>query len=325
MPLRSGKVWVIIMKKTIALISVLLLLANMISVAAANSTNADIERYATAQRLILDYEGTDLRSINKNAVQVVSRDLKLLETAHLNSLVQIDRIDTTGLVTYKIDFDEIDVVDYITVTRDANGNTVLNVKENEINNILIYSADGKSWLDGHEVTIEDPVLSSHFQAHSENEILPRAGVIHYFSKLSLPKGQETMKKQYPQFVRAQSYDAVGPILSFGQKLVTIAVSVLISLIVAKMATSAAINIGDIATTTASTLISSALTENQVQLSQVKNYHPDSKKMSYKVYGYKNKANNSLYSEFIFLFQLAGNGTVDPPYVNWGIKKVFEAT
>ena len=75
MPLRSGKVWVIIMKKTIALISVLLLLANMISVAAANSTNADIERYATAQRLILDYEGTDLRSINKNAVQVVSRDL----------------------------------------------------------------------------------------------------------------------------------------------------------------------------------------------------------------------------------------------------------
>ena len=134
-----------------------------------------------------------------------------------------------------------------------------------------------------------------------------------------------MKKQYPQFVRAQSYDAVGPILSFGQKLVTIAVSVLISLIVAKMATSAAINIGDIATTTASTLISSALTENQVQLSQVKNYHPDSKKMSYKVYGYKNKANNSLYSEFIFLFQLAGNGTVDPPYVNWGIKKMFEAT
>ena len=102
-------------------------------------------------------------------------------------------------------------------------------------------------------------------------------------------------------------------------------SVLISLIVAKMATSAAINIGNIATTTASTLISSALTENQVQLSQVKNYHPDSKKMSYKVYGYKNKANNSLYSEFIFLFQLAGNGTVDPPYVNWGIKKVFEAT
>ena len=202
---------------------------------------------------------------------------------------------------------------------------MLNVKENEINNMLIYSADGKSWLDGHEVTIEDPVLSSHFQAHSENEILPRAGVIHYFSKLSLPKGQETMKKQYPQFVRAQSYDAVGPILSFGQKLVTIAVSVLISLIVAKMATSAAINIGNIATTTASTLISSALTENQVQLSQVKNYHPDSKKMSYKVYGYKNKANNSLYSEFIFLFQLAGNGTVDPPYVNWGIKKVFEAT
>ena len=142
------------MKKIISAFLTAVLLFGMITVPAL-AGQEKIEKNTIAQQLIVDFLGWN--QVQEELICTVSQDLELLKVVGLDALVKIDKVDNDGSVTYKIQFEDSGVVDYLKVEKDAEENIVLRVRENELQNELIYTSNKKIYLDGYEVENQENI------------------------------------------------------------------------------------------------------------------------------------------------------------------------
>ena len=119
------------MKKIISAFLTAVLLFGMITVPAL-AGQEKIEKNTIAQQLIVDFLGWN--QVQEELICTVSQDLELLKVVGLDALVKIDKVDNDGSVTYKIQFEDSGVVDYLKVEKDAEENIVLRVFFNDMDN-----------------------------------------------------------------------------------------------------------------------------------------------------------------------------------------------
>ena len=64
-----------------------------------------------------------------------------------------------------------------------------------------------------------------------------------------------------------------------------------------------------------------------QMNALREAYPNAKSLKFKYYLYGKNGNDSLYSEFLYLFKIYGpnDNTFDGPYVYAGARKVIQAT
>lgn len=305
------------MKKAICVFLSVLMLINILIIPAFATSGTSSTTQISAQKIAERFLGDNLAS--NQLINTVERDLNLLKTAHLDTLVDINNIKPDGSVTYKISYKDIGITELIDVTTDRNGNVVLTISGDGLQNELVYAKDGSIILDGQEV--ESPITPPQIQ-NSYDSIL-RAGVISRVYAIALPDGADSVPED--KYVPATSYNTVGRDVSLGQRIGNILVSTLISLVASKLCGAAAITIGDVTSAALASVITEGLNTVPSQVKKAKEENPNSDKMSYKVYGYKMIGNDSLYAEFIFLYHIYFNATCDGSYATFGAKKVREAT
>lgn len=306
------------MKKIISAFLTAVLLFGMITVPAL-AGQEKIEKNTIAQQLIVDFLGWN--QVQEELICTVSQDLELLKVVGLDALVKIDKVDNDGSVTYKIQFEDSGVVDYLKVEKDAEENIVLRVRENELQNELIYTSNKKIYLDGYEVENQENISLAAIGAGGNADIM--AGAKTTVLAINLPNGRSSVSTNV--YERATSLDGVGPVLSLGQQIGQLAVSVLISLISAKLTGQAVLTIGGVGSAILSSVLQDALNMVPQRVQQVRNENPTSSSMSYKLYGFRMIGNNSLYSEFIYAYNLYLNATCDGTPIYIGVKKIIEAT
>lgn len=67
--------------------------------------------------------------------------------------------------------------------------------------------------------------------------------------------------------------------------------------------------------------------NTSQMNALREAYPDAKKLNFKYYAYGKNGNDSLYSEFLYLFKIYGpdDKTFDGSFVYAGARKVIQST
>ncbi len=100
------------------------------------------------------------KNINKNHKNKVLNDLENMESIG---------IQTDNIISYQVDTDESISYSYsvtneisstISLDEDADGNLTIDIVEDSLHNILVFSDDGRLYLDGEEVTISESIVEA---------------------------------------------------------------------------------------------------------------------------------------------------------------------
>lgn len=280
------------LKKSIAMLLTLSLCFSLASVAfAAETTKISAE----AQTLVSRFDGDvkkDRVLLNQGAY-----DLDLFSVIALDDTVKIHSVDVTGQVTYKVDHEDIGVTDFITVEKDAAGNTIMSFTEDDKHNELMITTDGRMVLDGHVVTVDgEPAIVSSPQ--SSGMIQP-IGIYHRIFGVT-PVLDGRGKPKTPQNFYATGLSYYGPNISLGSDIAAMVVTVLISVV-----SSAA---GPLLGTTISrlliasdgiSLLQSALTVRKDSLKTIADQCNGATAVSVGVTEFAKNGNDSLYSEWYY--------------------------
>ena len=313
------------MKRILAIMLSLIMSLNLVVIGCYAANEEDIARAADAKTLIASYDAPINNTLsNRELMNSVCDDLSLLEVAHLDTFVEIDSVDAAGNVTYQIPIDD-NTADTVTVTSNSTGDVIVNIQEGTISNELVYAADGSIYLDGAPAfTIEDveDISSVCSETSDSSEIDPtsvfRAGPITKFVAVKYTKSNIPSTFIYKSGVTGKS-------VSFSASLATMAVGTFISLFVSASVGVAVTALG-VATAIASSALTEALNIRTTEITAFKTAAPNAKNVYYKLYTYGKQGNNTLYSEYLYLFEIHKSATFDdssPLYA--ASKKITEST
>lgn len=308
------------MKRILSILLALIISTNTLVIGCYAANAEDIAQTASTNTLVDDYLSREDAPVSSQALATsVQADLSLLKVSYLDSLVSISDVDNRGRVTYQIAYDGI--VDYISVSNNANGDVVLKVWENDLYNELVYAKDGSVLLDGkpaYEATVTTPIASTDSDSNIGTQIT-RAGPRSQLFAISLPNGKASIPSNY-KF----SSGKWGDPFSLSKALASIAISVLISLTV-NAALGVAISLIGLGSAIISSILTEALSMSSSQIAALQKASPNSKKLQYYMEVYAKNGNDSLRSDFIYLFQLFGEAGPTGPKVYAGAKKIIEST
>lgn len=309
------------MKRILSILLALIISTNTLVIGCYAANAEDIAQTASTNTLVDDYLSREDAPVSSQALATsVQADLSLLKVSYLDSLVSISDVDNRGRVTYQIAYDD-GIVDYISVSNNANGDVILKVWENDLYNELVYAKDGSVLLDGkpaYETTVTTPIASTDSDSNIGTQIT-RAGPRSQLFAISLPNGKASIPSNY-KF----SSGKWGDPFSLSKTLASIAISVLISLTV-----NAALGLARSLIGLGSAIISSILTEalsmSSSQITALQKASPNSKILKFYMETHAKIGNDSLRSDFIYLFHLFGEAGPTGPKVYAGAKKIIEST
>lgn len=285
------------LKKSIAMLLTLSLCFSLASVAfAAETTKISAE----AQTLVSRFDG-DVKK-DRALLRQVSNDLDRYPLTSLSNHVEIDSVDVNGTATYKIEYREVGITDYITIEEDGDGNTVIDITEGDKHNVVVLTTDGRTLLDGFEVTVGNSTTSATVQ-QTPGLVRPLAGQYHRVFGVQPSLSSQGLPVR-PNGFHATGTSYYGPNISLGQQIASISTSALIIAIVGAAGTLIAGAIHTlIVLAHAEEMIRGALTFRKSQLALIANQCGGADALSVRVTEYAKDGNDSLYSEWYYAVTL----------------------
>lgn len=299
----------------------ILMVSMTFSSSLAVSCSEEIENKSNALTIIDKYTNNEV--LKQRLEKTVSSDLDLLKKVNLYGDVEIFDVNNKGDVVYKYEINE-EITDYINVSENDGGDIVLNVREGELENELIYKGDGRIILDGHEVEI----LYDNQELSKDTAIaVPmRAGGRVSTYPMTLPLNSSKTDQVIPtNFKHVPSSDYTSPTLTLGSTLGSIAVSVLISVVVAAVSGGLAAVIAGVTSAVVGGLVSQAYSLVDERILILKSTYPNEKYVRFTSRTYAKNGNDSIYSEWIYSFALYGNSACRGVPAFAAAKKILQTT
>lgn len=291
----------------------------MVSISCYAISKDDIQNTASVENIIKDFYCEEFS--HQDIINTVSSDLQLLQAVHLDSLVTLYSISSEGKALYEIKISDR-ITDYVSITKDRDGNILLSVDEGSIHNDVVYTPDGTIYVDGNLITynVEKETAST----ANDPTIVPKAGAITKYSVYNWKfdkNGNVIIPSGFSQ------KDSGTGTVNLSGNLASIAISVLISCIVNGLLGGVRGLVSGVASSVVSAVLSEALSMNTSQMNALREAYPDAKKLNFKYYAYGKNGNDSLYSEFLYLFKIYGpdDKTFDGSFVYAGARKVIQST
>ena len=284
------------LKKSIAMLLTLSLCFSLASVAfAAETTKISAE----AQTLVSRFDG----DVKKDRVLLnqVAYDLDLFSVIALDDTVKIHSVDATGQVIYKVDHEDIGVTDFITVEKDAAGNTIMNFTEDDKHNELVITPDGRMIIDGYVVTVDgEPAIVS--KPQSSGSVQPLGMYHRIFGVTPVLDGHG--KPKTPQNFSATGLHYYGPNVSLGHDIAAMVVTLFISSVASAAGPALGTTFSRLLTAgDGVSLIQSALTVRKDSLKTIAAQCNGATAVSVGVTEFAKNGNDSLYSEWYYSVSL----------------------
>lgn len=305
------------LKKSIAMLLTLSLCFSLASVAfAAETTKISAE----AQTLVSRFDG-DVKK-DRALLRQVSYDLNLFADTMFDKDVEISSVDSSGKITYKIDYDDAGLTDYLTIEQDTNGNIVLDITENEKHNTIVLTMDDRLFIDGNEVTVEVEPETAVMAQQIPDPVQPQAGMYHRV--FGVEPSFKNGVPQVPDGFSSTNGVYTGRNISLGEQIASFTISALIFAITkntAKLLANSKVIRSLITLDHATSAIEGALNIRQNSLALIADQCGGATSLSVRVQEYAKNNNDSLYSEWYYIVTLYTDGGTHYS----AAKKTVEAT
>lgn len=307
------------LKKVVCICLSSLILVGTMSVSALAANEGTIQNRAKAQQLIIDSQGKD--SVSTELVSEVAAGLELLEDVYMDALVDAVQLNEDGTVSYLNKAGD-GAVDYISVKETAGGDIVLNIREGDLQNELVYTADGKHTVDGFEVT---SAVSSKAEATPKAGAIMRAGVRSQVVAITLSANSSGTGLVMPTGFSASGTQNNYSGISAGKKLAELTRGAIIDVCKEKYAKAICEVLFGMSEVNTKAILATAFNNRKEDFDKLKENYPNSTNLSMTSIIHSKTGNDSLYSEFIYEFKVYGNSTHSGTPALAAAKKTIEAT
>lgn len=181
----------------------------------------DVETKGLAKQLINEYDDMSSEATNFSILNVMA-DIDAMEDHYIDTdLISIQEVDQFSNITYKYEMLE-DVTSYVDVKENEDGSTIFHFVEGDKENTLSYSADGKMYLDGNQITVS---TFESINTNSANYPVSRAAGFEKSYQTSCPVGTSPS-----QYTGAKTFVTSSQIINFGQSILGMTVGALAGIV-----------------------------------------------------------------------------------------------
>lgn len=294
-----------------------LMIVGMLATPAFATNEADIQAEASARQLLYD---ADKATPSKAVVNTVVEDLRMLETAHLNLFVSISEVHEDGTVVYEIPFEEANVTDYVTVSKEGN-DIVLDFTEGEKHNVVVYKEDGRVFIDGFEVIAESSDITAAETEAPKSNVIARVGMKPSSRTYSLPNGDSSIPSNFSKTNKSYATNRI----TFGTYLKDISYGAIISGLSAVVVGGLKGLVSGLSANAVGVALDSALWYIKNATVLMLQRHTTSTMMSFSAVKYVNKNNDTLHAEWLYSMKVYGLPDYGEPPTTVGVLECLDAT